>query len=60
MTDGLLCSSWVSNSVESMGGIIRRTSQLDPSVPISVHSAPDVLGFPLAHVDVVVTAFMYR
>ncbi len=46
--------------VESMAGIIPRTSQLDPDVPISVHPAPDILGFSLAHVDIIVTAFMYR
>ncbi|MBW4594396.1 MAG: hypothetical protein KME46_16175 [Brasilonema angustatum HA4187-MV1] len=45
--------------VESRGGIILRPSLLDPDVPISVHPAPDVLGFSLAHVDVIVTAFMY-
>ncbi len=47
------------NLVESMAGIILRTSQLNPDVPISVHPASDVLGFPLAHVVVIVTAFMY-
>ncbi len=31
--------------VESMGGIIRRTSVLDPDVRLSEHPAPDVLGF---------------
>ncbi len=36
-----------------------RPSQLDPDVPVSVHPAPDVLRFPLAHVDVVVTTLMY-
>jgi hypothetical protein len=45
--------------VESRGGIIRRPSLLDPDVPVSVHPAPDVLGFLLAHVDVVVTTLMY-
>jgi hypothetical protein len=31
--------------VESMGDIIPRTSQLDPCVPVSVYTAPDVLSF---------------
>jgi hypothetical protein len=31
--------------VESRGDIIPRPSQLDPDVPISVHPAPDVLGY---------------
>ncbi|MEH1960351.1 MAG: hypothetical protein V7L05_10795, partial [Nostoc sp.] len=30
--------------VESMGDIIPRTSQLDPCVPVSVYTAPDVLS----------------
>nr|MBW4635230.1 hypothetical protein [Iphinoe sp. HA4291-MV1] len=30
-------------TVESMGTIMSRTSQLDPDVPISVHPAPDIL-----------------
>jgi hypothetical protein len=30
-------------SVQSMGAIKPRTSQLDPDVPISVYPAPDVL-----------------
>ncbi|NEP01502.1 MAG: hypothetical protein F6K58_23165 [Symploca sp. SIO2E9] len=30
--------------VESMGGIILSTSQLDPDVPVSVHPAPDILS----------------
>ncbi len=46
--------------VESMGSIIRRTSLLDPDVPVSVHPAPDVLGFPLAHVYVIVAARVNR
>ncbi|MFW9263655.1 hypothetical protein [Nostoc sp. CALU 546] len=29
--------------VESMGGIILRTSQLEPNVRLSPHSAPDIL-----------------
>ena len=29
--------------VESMPGIIRGTSQLDPDVPLSRHPAPDIL-----------------
>jgi len=33
--------------VESMGGIILRTSQLDPDVRLSPHPAPDVLGLRL-------------
>ena len=33
--------------VESMGGIILRTSQLDPDVLVSPHPAPDVLGLRL-------------
>nr|MBW4596636.1 hypothetical protein [Brasilonema angustatum HA4187-MV1] len=41
--------------LESMGSIISRTSLLDPDVRISTHPAPDVLGFSLAHVDIVVT-----
>ncbi len=44
---------------ESGGGITPRLSPLDPYVPVSVHTAPDVLGFLLAHVDIIVTAFMY-
>ena len=35
------------NLVESMGGIILRTSQLDPDVLVSPHPAPDVLGLRL-------------
>lgn len=31
--------------VESMGDIIPRTSRLDPCVPVSVYTAPDVLSF---------------
>jgi hypothetical protein len=31
--------------VESMGDIIPRTSPLDPCVPVSVYTAPDVLSF---------------
>ncbi|TYT72152.1 hypothetical protein FXO09_05645 [Microcystis aeruginosa KLA2] len=31
--------------VESMGGIILRTSLLEPSVRLSPHSAPDNLSF---------------
>ncbi|MCC5647729.1 hypothetical protein LC607_33435, partial [Nostoc sp. CHAB 5824] len=30
--------------VESMGSIISRTSQLDPCVQLSLHTAPDVLS----------------
>nr|MBW4596073.1 hypothetical protein [Brasilonema angustatum HA4187-MV1] len=45
---------WLS-LLESMGSIISRTSLLDPDVRISTHPAPDVLGFSLAHVDIVVT-----
>ena len=38
-----------------------RPSHLDPDVRFSPHPAPDKLGFPsLAHVDVMVTAFMNR
>lgn len=33
--------------VESMGDIIPRTSQLDPCVPVSVYTAPDVLSLRL-------------
>ena len=33
--------------VESMGGIILRTSQLDLGVLVSPHPAPDVLGLRL-------------
>ncbi len=50
-TDLKICKffcSWV----ESMGSIICRTSLLDPDVRLSVHPAPDVLGFLLAHVMV--------
>ncbi|MFM7714115.1 MAG: hypothetical protein ACKO7A_15825, partial [Microcystis sp.] len=32
-------------TVESVGGIILRTSLLDPSVRLSPHSAPDNLSF---------------
>ena len=42
-----------------MAGIIPRTSLLDPSVRLSPHSAPDILGFPLAHVDVIMATLMY-
>ncbi|MEH2294766.1 DUF4360 domain-containing protein, partial [Nostoc sp.] len=31
-------------SVESMGSIVSRTSQLDPCVPVSVYTAPDVFS----------------
>lgn len=41
-----------------MGAIMSRTSQLDPYVPISVHTAPDVLGFPLAHVVILMAALV--
>ncbi len=45
--------------VESMRSIISCTSLLEPDVRFSVHPAPDVLGFPLAHVYVIMAAFMY-
>jgi hypothetical protein len=32
-----------SQLVESMLGIIRGTSQLDPDMPVSMHPAPDIL-----------------
>jgi hypothetical protein len=35
-----------------------RPSQLDPDVRLSPHPAPDVLGFCLAHVFIIVAAFM--
>jgi hypothetical protein len=36
-----------------MGVIKLRTSQLDRSVRLSPHCAPDILGFRLAHVDII-------
>ena len=47
--------------VESRGTITSRPSQLDLDVPVSVHPAPDILGYCLAfvfHVDVVMAALM--
>ena len=52
-----LLYAWV--VVESMSGIIRSTSLLEPCVPVSVYTAPDVLGFRQAHVDVIVATLMY-
>jgi hypothetical protein len=46
------------DSVESRGGITLRPSPLDLDVPLSVHPAPDILGFRLAHVQVVMAALM--
>jgi len=45
--------------VESRAGIILRPSLLDLDVPVSVHPAPDVSGFCLAHVFIIVATFMY-
>ena len=47
--------------VGSRGTIMSRPSQLDLDVPVSVHPAPDILGFCLAfafHMDVVMTTLM--
>jgi hypothetical protein len=46
--------------VGSRGAITHRPSPLDPDVRLSPHPAPDVLDFRLAHVDVVVAAFVHR
>ncbi|GAX40635.1 hypothetical protein NIES4075_16010 [Tolypothrix sp. NIES-4075] len=44
-----------------MGGIILRTSLLEPCVPLSWHTAPDIrAGFTLfAHVDLIMTGLMH-
>ena len=52
--------SSTNRTVESMGGIILRTSQLEPDVRLSPHPAPDVLSLRFAHVDIVVAAFVNR
>jgi hypothetical protein len=39
--------------VESRAGIILRPSLLDPDVRLSPHPAPDVSGFRLTHVLVI-------
>jgi hypothetical protein len=47
--------------VGSRGTIKSRPSHLDLDVPVSVHPAPDILGFHLAftpHVDIVMTTLM--
>jgi hypothetical protein len=44
--------------VESRAGIILRPSLLEPCVRLSSHTAPDVSGFRLAHVYIVVAALM--
>jgi hypothetical protein len=46
--------------VGSRGAITHSPSPLDPDVRLSPHPAPDVLDFRLAHVDVVVAAFVHR
>jgi hypothetical protein len=45
--------------VGSRGTITSRPSPLDLGVRLSPHPAPDVLGFRLAPVDMVMAAFMY-
>ena len=42
-----MSQSGIFSLVESMGGIILRTSELDPDVLVSPHPAPDVLGLRL-------------
>jgi hypothetical protein len=44
--------------VGSRESIISRPSHLDPSVPLSLHSAPDNLIFRFAHVMISVTTFV--
>jgi hypothetical protein len=39
-----MSESCIFSLVESMEGIIIRTSHLEPNVLVSPHSAPDVLG----------------
>jgi hypothetical protein len=46
------------DSVESRWGMIPSPSPLDLDVPLSVHPAPDILGFRLAHVQVIMAALM--
>ncbi len=50
--------SYFSSWVGSRGTINSRPSQLDPDMRVSVHPAPDILGFCLAPVLVIVAALV--